>query len=415
MIKFRCANCQQKLGVPDEYAGRRVRCSKCSEPNVVPAAEPSGQPTAQQSTPNAQRVPQDAVARAESSGGAVELDFDSVPSSGMDDFFSGLEGLEVVQEDPNFDAIRAARQEAAAKRAAAARPKKEDKAGIPGSSGRESKEWAAIADMVPGALHLPLALVSGLIAVTVTVVLWIVVARATQRPWSIFALLVAGAGASGIRVFAVNRTMLWGILGTMFAALSIVAGKVAIAKQVVIPIYEQQANEECLKDIDALLKNEKLQLAQGNSAKPYATDSDFLMCIALVSLVHEGQADPVKARAWAIQILRASNKTNIYAYLSTAGTHSNASQQVEMDAEQEAVFEKAWQRMGEWEENETAIQNTRKYFPALKRLATQCELLRTLENPQWAFQVAMIDTVGLFDIIWILLGMGSAYIMLALD
>lgn len=51
----------------------------------------------------------------------------------------------------------------------------------------------------------------------------------------------------------------------------------------------------------------------------------------------------------------------------------------------------------------------------MKRLATQCELLRTLENPQWAFQVAMIDTVGLSDIIWILLGMGSAYIMLALD
>ena len=36
MIKFRCANCKQKLGVPDEYAGRRIRCNKCSQPSVVP-------------------------------------------------------------------------------------------------------------------------------------------------------------------------------------------------------------------------------------------------------------------------------------------------------------------------------------------------------------------------------------------
>ncbi len=46
MIKFRCPHCNQKLGVPDEYASRRVRCSKCSEPLTVPAqqAAPTEQP-----------------------------------------------------------------------------------------------------------------------------------------------------------------------------------------------------------------------------------------------------------------------------------------------------------------------------------------------------------------------------------
>jgi DNA-directed RNA polymerase subunit RPC12/RpoP len=40
MIKFRCPNCQTKLGVPDEYAGHRIRCNKCSQPTVVPKPQP---------------------------------------------------------------------------------------------------------------------------------------------------------------------------------------------------------------------------------------------------------------------------------------------------------------------------------------------------------------------------------------
>jgi DNA-directed RNA polymerase subunit RPC12/RpoP len=39
MIKFNCSSCQKKLGVPDEYAGRRVRCPKCEEPSIVPKVE----------------------------------------------------------------------------------------------------------------------------------------------------------------------------------------------------------------------------------------------------------------------------------------------------------------------------------------------------------------------------------------
>ena len=40
MIKFRCSNCNQKLGVPEEYAGRRVRCTKCRQVATVPEPEP---------------------------------------------------------------------------------------------------------------------------------------------------------------------------------------------------------------------------------------------------------------------------------------------------------------------------------------------------------------------------------------
>jgi hypothetical protein len=36
MIKFYCPNCRQKLGVPDSYAGRRIRCNGCSNTSIVP-------------------------------------------------------------------------------------------------------------------------------------------------------------------------------------------------------------------------------------------------------------------------------------------------------------------------------------------------------------------------------------------
>lgn len=39
MVKFRCEHCQKKLGVPDEHAGKRVRCPQCGQPVEVPQPE----------------------------------------------------------------------------------------------------------------------------------------------------------------------------------------------------------------------------------------------------------------------------------------------------------------------------------------------------------------------------------------
>jgi len=39
MIKFTCSSCAQSYRVPDEYAGKRVRCKSCKQINTVPGAE----------------------------------------------------------------------------------------------------------------------------------------------------------------------------------------------------------------------------------------------------------------------------------------------------------------------------------------------------------------------------------------
>ncbi len=87
----------------------------------------------------------------------------------------------------------------------------------------------------------------------------------------------------------------------------------------------------------------------------------------------------------------------------------------ELDAEGKAVFVKAWGRMFEWEENKTSLRNTRKYFPALMRLANQCKMQRILKKEKEVMQLAFFDTIGLFDSLWILLGLGFTYFTLAFD
>ena len=42
MIKFRCQHCSKKIGVQDDYAGKRVWCPKCHQPAQVPD-EPGNQ------------------------------------------------------------------------------------------------------------------------------------------------------------------------------------------------------------------------------------------------------------------------------------------------------------------------------------------------------------------------------------
>ncbi len=45
MIKFRCEHCGHKLGVPETYIGRTVRCPHCKAGNTVPNPEPAPEPT----------------------------------------------------------------------------------------------------------------------------------------------------------------------------------------------------------------------------------------------------------------------------------------------------------------------------------------------------------------------------------
>ena len=39
MIIFDCFKCEHSYRVPDQYAGKRVRCKECGEINLIPSVE----------------------------------------------------------------------------------------------------------------------------------------------------------------------------------------------------------------------------------------------------------------------------------------------------------------------------------------------------------------------------------------
>lgn len=41
MIRFSCSKCNHEYRVPDEYAGKRARCKRCKNVNVIPELEPA--------------------------------------------------------------------------------------------------------------------------------------------------------------------------------------------------------------------------------------------------------------------------------------------------------------------------------------------------------------------------------------
>ncbi len=56
MLKLRCKGCQQSLGVPDTFEGRRVRCPQCNRVLHVPAADSDAGPAMKAKAPPAAGV-----------------------------------------------------------------------------------------------------------------------------------------------------------------------------------------------------------------------------------------------------------------------------------------------------------------------------------------------------------------------
>lgn len=98
MIKFRCPSCNQKLGVPDEYAGKRVRCTRCKEATQVPQPE---LPVLEEAAVEPVLETRDEI--------AGDMSADETFSDGMWDDFGGEEAV---------DSADAARQEAIAQASA---------------------------------------------------------------------------------------------------------------------------------------------------------------------------------------------------------------------------------------------------------------------------------------------------------
>ena len=45
MIKFHCVRCQQRIGVAEAHAGRKINCPQCETPLEIPPRQAEAPPT----------------------------------------------------------------------------------------------------------------------------------------------------------------------------------------------------------------------------------------------------------------------------------------------------------------------------------------------------------------------------------
>jgi hypothetical protein len=454
MIKYRCPNCQQKLGVPDEYEGRRIRCSKCAQPSVVPrriipvarpvqnaagpvpvaavvkAAPAPAQP--QSAVPTAAPVvsmprpaappPQPQVKAAPQPASAPGQSVTIIPD--VPELVPEEEPPQDLQEDPNAAILRDYRN---------ARARKIDMkipAGRAGRSGRskpektskddqsEEKGGFSLGALLPDALRTPLAFILAFGLVGGLILTWVAVARTSDSSMSFFAALIPLAGAAALRLIPQRGTAV-GFLAVILGIVGIGAGKAAMAKWGMIPMFEKRAHEEVLENLPALLSDKNLQIPTDQSAKHILKRWDCLMCVALAHLVDQKEADPKEARALALEMFDLSGSgTGFTEAVSMIGANDAS-----VDSRQEAfaermkdnkLYNKATELIFGWEDSD-ALKMARQYYPAYAKLMSQAQLIHNLQNSDDLFKFAFIASLSALDMIWIALGIGGAFVITGLD
>ena len=408
MIKFRCPNCEKKLGVPDEYAGRRVRCNQCSQPCRVP------QPKVREP----KMITADAIVEEEEKASAPATPRNPVPrpptTPDEDD----------MEIDRNAEILRQARSQKQSRQkgmSVSSRVRGSSSEGASGSrhaySSDHSNGGFSIKEYIPGFLVLPLSLVLCIGFMAAMIGLWIFCASRADMPLNFFLLLIPLAGALGMRLPATNHTFLMGLLALLLGAGGIALGMAAMAKYYRIPHLEAISQREVLVDLDAVLANKRLQMKSGQSASSYAKDGIYMMITALISCVEDGTADPYQVREYAVQTLVETKEENMIDYIESRAFGSGVphASDEEVNEEEERMLAGAFPKLMEWEEQDINVRMVRKYYPALRLLTEQANIIRDARDPDTQLQEAFIAGFGLLDLMWIMLGSCGAYVIASVD
>jgi hypothetical protein len=200
------------------------------------------------------------------------------------------------------------------------------------------------------------------------------------------------------------------MLGLIIGIAGIGLSKVAVSKYVIRDHYLKTSSEEILVNLDKILAEADTLTY---SIKPYAANGTYQLCTAVLSLVDEGEVDPIKARGWMIPMLKATVPTNSIKIL--LDEMPEAKERPELDDEGKEVFATAREMTFNWDEEKLLLRNVKKYYPALRKLITQADHQVILADPDKSFMFCMIRTFGLFDIVWVLVGMALSFVILTFD
>ena len=312
LIKFRCNNCSKKLGVPVNYAGRQVRCTKCGQPCSVPEPGPQAQPVAPSAEPaSSDDIPgvnvwDDEDLSSLEDGSPIQVETPVSPSaqlqagSGVECYKCGAKNRVdtefcVTCASPIMTTIPSARGAVAA--------------------------GAVVRSIGP----IPLALAASFGFTLIGAAIWALLASVFGVRWTAFLAIVVGPLAGvGLILFIDRRNIGIGLLALLIGLCGIISGKVFIAKWVVMPKFAPKfvkIFEEFKGELrGAQISDEHIQMV--------LRDPLIMFGVTLMQLAENGEVEQDVARGfafdWSIEPLppdleeqRESVEKKVYSCLST--------------------------------------------------------------------------------------------------
>jgi hypothetical protein len=383
VIKFHCPNCKQKLGVPDEYVGRRIRCNKCSEPTVVPKpapAESNPQPTAAPVAAPATTPPKPPQATIQ-----LQQPTQPKPQPQLDELdFVVDDNLPPV--DPNSEAIRLAGQQRF-NQMKVSRP-----AGKSSSSGSGRRTIGAT-ELAKGMGKIPLSLATSFACMAAVIVLWVVIAKITGFIIGFVVIAVPVAGAWGLTRFTEHRGIMLGLLAAILGFAGMTLGHVAVGKWVVMPMLEKDKDYSSARD--KLLTNINKSLttlpSDPNAIQDMADDDEEMFYIAGWDLVQTGKMDK-----------------NIFDQMYRL-LEGDKTQPEKLPENVKTAYDQTEKHLESWNDNQRLAALKKHFNPMQQNCKEFIQTKTQTSATAVTFIIAFFASFGLLDLVWYPMGLWGAF------
>ena len=384
LIKFRCNNCSKKLGVPVNYAGRQVRCTKCGQPCSVPEPGPQAQPVAPSAEPaSSDDIPgvnvwDDEDLSSLEDGSPIQVETPVSPSaqlqagSGVECYKCGAKNRVdtefcVTCASPIMTTIPSARGAVAA--------------------------GAVVRSIGP----IPLALAASFGFTLIGAAIWALLASVFGVRWTAFLAIVVGPLAGvGLILFIDRRNIGIGLLALLIGLCGIISGKVFIAKWVVMPKFAPKfvkIFEEFKGELrGAQISDEHIQMV--------LRDPLIMFGVTLMQLAEDGEVEQDVADELAFGWMKDDRP-----YLGVQRESEELSSAIK--EQKESVEKKVYSRLSTW----TAEQKEEVIKAQLPKAVTVFadRIVQTKFATAIGFFAAFLGSFRILDVMWFPVALWGAY------
>lgn len=224
MIKFHCANCDKKIGVPEQYAGRAVRCPQCQQPAQVPVLEPEPEVELIPIQETTYQDPQDQ----QPANDNIWTDDLLQPTAPSTNNSYNNYSDDQTADGQSFDPV------------------------APSNHRPLSEPEETPFEKLKINFGVPLALAAGFGAAILCGMLWAMIVKATDWEFGWMAIILGALVGLTMRICTFNRNTIIGVLAALFAVMGILSGKFFIAKWYIMPMLEQEIYTNIVEDDDMM-------------------------------------------------------------------------------------------------------------------------------------------------------------------